>query len=418
MRILLGVLALLAAVAAPAVAQEELFPADTFVYVEVDATALEKGMGELQIAKLLGDPKLRRFLQPTIEKLGIDPDKVAETLLRQSQTKRFLAGRMAFGASGLRVVVREGDKETRFEVSPDKPVDARMVYAALGLATRLEATNAKQIEVEITGDMLLSIEPGPQLKELVKGFLADPPIQLERKSVKIGDHEVSHLNMHWSFMGGLSLPMDIYADLSGDRWLISTSRDTLAAALGGGPRSSLANAGRLAPVRKRLTGGRPVLFAYADLAMAMKMFRNLFAPIVGELNEINGLNALQGVGVGVSITGGGIRESVGIVLDGNPRGVWKIFDSMPPGLRALEVAPPGALAAFAMKFDSRGLPRAVPRVHGRDPARQRARARGGAREKPASRSASTSGGRSCRRSATRWRCTSIRSRAGRSCPTS
>ena len=108
---------------------------------------------------------------------------------------------------------------------------------------------------------------------------------------------------------------------------MASTKSGMASALAGGPRASLANSPRLAAARKRMTGGHRVLFAYADLEFLVDVFKKLIPPIVYDMNEINGLASLKGLGLGVSITEGGIRESVGIIFDGNPKGVWTVLDA-------------------------------------------------------------------------------------------
>jgi hypothetical protein len=43
------------------------------------------------------------------------------------------------------------------------------------------------------------------------------------------------------------------------------------------------------------------------------------------------------------------------VLDGEPKGVWRLLDAFPGGMRSLEIAPPGAVMSFGVKFDPKLL---------------------------------------------------------------
>ena len=73
--------------------------------------------------------------------------------------------------------------------------------------------------------------------------------------------------------------------------------------------------------------------------------------LVGDLLEAS----VRGAGAGVSFTEGGIRESAGILLDGDPKGVWKLLDGFPGGLRAIELAPPDTRILFSFKAHLRTL---------------------------------------------------------------
>ncbi|MHC5032452.1 MAG: PDZ domain-containing protein [Planctomycetota bacterium] len=345
----------LALCALPAVAQEDpaaLMPADAMVYLELDAAAVEKGLPELGLVKLLTDPRLRPFFQPTFDRLGLDQEQPVASLLEMLPVKQFLAGKAAVGVAGMtfRLKPKEG-KETVIHLSRDKPLDARAAHVVAGLALREEwDDDFEPDEVSFSSDTLVFLEPGPALKALVLNFLANPPIPINRSKVNIGEREVERLVAPM-----LGPTVEVFAYLGEKRWLIATSRKLMADALAGGPRSSLANSPSHRSIRTRMTGGQGVLFGYADLQPLMKILSKLIPPIIVESSEITGLSSLRGLGFGISITEGGLRESVGVILDGDPKGAWKLLDAFPGGLHALEWAPPGAMAAVGMKFDAQLL---------------------------------------------------------------
>jgi len=351
----------LALCALPAVAQEDpaaLMPADTYIYAEVDAAALEKGLPELGLVKLLTDPRLRAFFQPTFDRLELDAENPVASLQAKLPIKAWLAGKAAIGIRGTqgRFKLSKGEP-VEFRVSASEPIDAPMVYRILGLLLRTQwGGDVDFEEVSIDYDMIAVIEPGPVLKALVHNFLKDPVgVEIKRTGFKIGDKDAEHLQFNWGFLGMGWLPSELYVHRGPSRWLIATRREGLATALAGGPRSSLANASRLPAVRARMTGGHRLAFGYVDTEPVAKVFGKLIPPLIGEMNEINGLASLRGVGLGISITEGGVRESVGVILDGDPKGVWRLLDAFPGGLQALEWAPPGAMAAVGMKFDAQLL---------------------------------------------------------------
>jgi hypothetical protein len=169
--------------------------------------------------------------------------------------------------------------------------------------------------------------------------------------VKVGGRDATHVRSQVDGGWGMNYAFNFYAVEKDGTWYLASHPDTLEQALRGGPRAPLAESASLAQARARFTGGRPLLLAHVDFGLLLDAYRAFLPPIVVEMGEIAGINAIRGVGFGISLVDGGLRESIGIVLDGNPRGVWRILDGLPAGLKSLEVAPPGALAAFAVKLD-------------------------------------------------------------------
>lgn len=354
--------ALIALLVAPVLAQEtgggagadpaRFFPADTFAYVEADAGALGDCLPEWQIAKILADPALKPLFRPALEKLGIDPENPIGALLKRFSPGALFEGRAAVGVRGAAAVVRAADgKEWRFRVSPEAPLDGRAVYRFLGMMLALDGTAGQQVTFEMDVDFLAVGRPGPLGKRFVEEALANMGGEGTRRQVRILGLDATHVHVTAPIFDGLSYAFNFYAAERDGTWFLASQTDTLEQALGGGPRVSLAGSAALAQARARFTSGRPLLFAHVDFGLLLGAYKGLVPPLAGEMGDIAGINAIRGLGFGVSLVDGGMRESFGILLDGNPRGFWKILDGMPTGLRSLEVAPPGALAAFGVKLD-------------------------------------------------------------------
>jgi hypothetical protein len=353
--------------AAPVLAQEagggagagadlaRLFPADTFAYMEVDASAPGQCFPESQLAKILADQGLKTLFRPAFEKLGLDPDKPVEGLLGRMPVKDFLEGRAAIGVRGVSFSLRDATgRDWRFRVSPGTPVGAADMYRLIGMAVALDGPAGRNVTFDVHVDFLAVGRPGPAARQLVEKTLADMGDAVTRKAVKVAGLDTTHLVV--TPPAGFGAPgLQFYATEREGTWFVATHTDTLEQALRGGPAGSLAASPSLAQARAKLTGGRPVLLAHVDLAMLSGAYGGLVSKVAGDMCDIAGINSIRGLGMGVSLVDGGVRESLGILLDGNPRGLWKILEGMPPGLRSLEVAPPGALAAFAVKLDVKVL---------------------------------------------------------------
>ena len=364
MRTILGPLLLASLLAAPAAAQERpdaaaLFPGDTIAYAEVDAGALARGLPELQLVKMLSDERLQAFFKPPLDTMGLDAADVAGSLLRKSTVREWLAGKAALGIRGLAVTIVEPDgKRKVLRVSPDRPFDAETATQLFGALARLEM--GAGLSGRFALDLMAVVEPGPKLKEAVRAFLAQPNLPLGQEKVTVGGREVLHLTLRPDDAAFALFTMPfigngIYADLSGDRWIVASDKETMASALQGGPRGALAGSPGFAKARARLTGGHALAFAYVDAAALVRTVKPCIPPIVFDLCERNGIAAIEGAGAGISISEGGVRESFGVMLDGRLRGAWTLLEALPGGMRSLEVSPPGALAVVGFKFDGTKL---------------------------------------------------------------
>ncbi len=354
--------ALLALLVPPLPAQEarggagadpaRFFAADTFAYVEADGSALAECLPEWQIAKIITDPALKALFRPALERLGLDPEKPIESLLERFSPGLFLEGRAALGVRGTSAVVRDGNgREWRFRVSPDAPLDAPAVFRWLGMMVALDGPAGRHATFEMDIDVLAAGRPGPLGRKFVEEALTHMEGEVTREPVKILGLDGTHVHVTAPIGGGLSYAFNFYAVERDGTWFLASVKDTLERAIGGGPRASLADSASLAQARSRFTSGRPLLLAHVDMRPLLGAYRSLLPPVAAEMGGISGVSAVRGVGFGISLVDGGVRESFGILLDGNPKGVWRLLDAMPGGLKSLEVAPPGALAAFGVKLD-------------------------------------------------------------------
>jgi hypothetical protein len=333
-----------------------LFPESTFAYVEVDASSLATCLPQWQIAKIATDPKLKVLLKPTMEKLGFDPEKPVESLLQSYPVGSVLEGRAAVGVRGMSVVVHDGNgKEWTFRVSPEAPLDAKYFYRWIGLMIAFDGQAGQAVTFDFDVDFLAVGRPGPLGKKLVADLLGELDGVATSTTEKVAGLDATHVYVKDDIFPGLTFGYNFYAVERDGMWFLGTHKDTLEAAISGGPRASLAASPALARARATFTSGNPVLLAHVDFGKLVDAYRPCLPPVVAEMGDIAGLNTMRGVGLGISLVEGGVRESAGILLDGNPRGFWRILDGMPAGLHSLEDAPPGALAAVDFKLDPRVL---------------------------------------------------------------
>jgi hypothetical protein len=343
-----------AAFAAPTTA---LFPADTFLYVEADAGALMKGIPELDIAKLIADPEVRECLAPALKRLRLDPEKPLQDLLGRLPVQQWVQGKVAIGVRGLAVTTERPDgTKVRTEISPTKPLNTQLFHEVLGAMAARELAwglgmGRKPVTIQVELDMVATLQPGPRLEAMVEHYLENPPGYMKIDKVEVGGRSVLKLTSSWRPDRDFLLPVELYADVSGDTWILASSEANLATALAGGPESSLANSSDFNTVRQRLTPGGAVAFAYVDVAKMFGMLENLVAPIYRQEMEILGISSVRGLGAAVSMTEGGVRETFALVFDGRPRGVFRLLECMPGGLDVAKMAPGRTAAFLGAKFD-------------------------------------------------------------------
>lgn len=328
-----------------------LLPDDTFLYVELDAGAFERGLRQLDVVKILSNPGFREFFTPAFRKLQIDPADPAASILERLQVKEWLAGRAAVGVRGLTVAF---EKRKRTTFTARKPIGVAVFHELLGaLLGELLSDGARaQVGVRLDLDFAAVVEPGPRLSEQIRAFLRAPPFEVRRRAVQMGDRQLLHLSFPpLQLADKVYYEPQVYLHIGEKRVLAASDPKVLASMLAGGPPDSLSRSPHFAPVRERMTGGERVVFGWLDARRTLEIFAKFVPPVLTDLARRHGLASLRGAGVGVSITEGGVRESFGIALDGQPKGIWKLLDAFPGGMRSIEIAPRNTGALIGLKFD-------------------------------------------------------------------
>jgi hypothetical protein len=350
--------------AVPVTAQQQgapstYMPADVFEYLELDAGALDRGIHQLDLVRLFGDPNLQEFFLPLYNQIGADPDQPVDSLLAHAPIDQFLAGHAAVGIRGLRFWVEQPDgTSTRVEISPNSPITARAILDVVGLfasygmdAETGRPWNLEELKYELGLDLVAVLEPGPALMQHVEQVLANPmaPI-VDVHQDEIAGRNVTHISLDIEQTHGIV--SDIYLDMTSPTWLIATSLEGFEAAATVTPQTSLAGSPNFQKVHQRMTSGDPVLFGYADFGLEVDMVQNFLPPIYAEFADIIGLSTMQGCGMAISMTEGGVHESFGLVLDGETKGAFRLLDAFPGGIEMADKAPAGAMSLMAVKFDA------------------------------------------------------------------
>lgn len=321
----------------------EALPAETFFYASLDAAAAERGIRDLDLAKLLRDPEVAAFLQPllaTLAEQGIDPADPIASALAMAPTAEWLRGEAAFGIAGFEITTPDGQTH---RLSPDHPFSAKLIHRSIAIENGEPAAATTRFAV----DALLSCRPGPSLRATVEDFLASPPAEFTVTRSMISGRPVTVVDIAFPDAKATR----IYADLSGERWIIGGAERSFTAALAGGRQDSLARSPSFQRFRQRLTTGENALFAMFDAKHLLRMFRSFMPPIALEEAEILGLDTLNGLGLGLSFVEGGVRESVLLAFDGPPRGLLAPLAAFSGGFRSLDRAPANTAFFAGLKLD-------------------------------------------------------------------
>ena len=315
----------------------DMLPADTFLYVSGDARAFQTGLRSLGLAELLREEEVRDFLMPLYEQTGmVDPADPMGSLVDGLAISEWIQGEIGLGFSGISFHMRDGSK---FGLSPSQPITANLFHQ---LASVDDAPFSR-----IGFDFLATLDPGPALRSHVHDFLQNPPQGCEIGSVHIEGQELLAINVSLED----EISTTIYADISGDRWLISGDQTRLATALTGGPQASLADSASWKSFSSRLKTRGNVLFAFADVAGALGIVERCIPPILMEEASILGVDGLQGLGFGMSMSDGGVRESILLGFDGDPQGILSLFDAFGGGFPSLDGTPADTAAFIGLRFD-------------------------------------------------------------------
>ena len=328
----------------------DLFPDDTFVFLEADTKVLDSGLRGLDSARMLRDPKLREALRPMLEMVGANVEDPVSALLDNVPITSWIDGKIAIGLRGFTVGIRGPDGNVRKTfLGPKSPLDSD--FAHIVLASAADGLDWRDLSV-LTPELLIVFEPGVITRDMAPIFWESPPVPVERSEVEIEGIKVKHGRIAVPYT---ALTLDIFAILEGDRWIVATSRDLMARVLSKAQSGSLGRRDAFVRARERFTAGEPALFAYVDVAAALAIAHDLVPPLVARSAEKLGVSSVQGVGVGVSFVEGGIRETLGVTFKGKPGGVFRLLDAMPPGIGTLEVAPVEARLVMGGKFDAQML---------------------------------------------------------------
>lgn len=334
------------------------FPKDTFLYVEADVAALLSGIPKLDIMRMVDDEQVQDFLAPMMEEAGIEPGEVVASLMSQLPLEDWVGGRVAVGLRGVKLTFVRADGEKKvYELGPGKPVSAALLHEMLGFSVpmwigrRPPRDSSRNLIIE--PDLLIVVDPGPELRRVAPRYIEKAASWVQsRETVEIAGRQVIRLSATEQVNPGVTVSFSAYGDLSGDRWFLSSSQRLLHDALTGGSPDSLSKSKSFQDVRARLTGGTSVAFAYLDIAGALEIARSLAPPILMEEMEFLGLSSVRGMGMGISFAAGGVRESMALVFDGQPRGIFELLEAAPRGIPALDVAPLSTAGLMAMKFDA------------------------------------------------------------------
>ncbi|MGQ0614048.1 MAG: hypothetical protein ACT4PV_09955 [Planctomycetaceae bacterium] len=345
-----AILAGLARAQEPPVA--ELCPPDTFLFLEVDAGALVRGVPQLDLVRLVQDPTMRAFLKPSLQRIGMTGEKPVEEFLARLKVADWLKGRAAIAVRGFSVTTSAADgAATTTLVSPAQPLGADLLLRVLGAVTArqtgLQRGDAGST-VSVALDALVVVEPGPAGKALAQGFLENA----RKESIDVAGRKGARYHFGSMFLEGVGAQLDLFGVADGERWIFATERTTLESALSGDRRASLMGAPGFATARDRVTCGERLLFLHVDVAAMLRMFRGAVPPLAAELLEKSGVASLRGLALGVSIVEGGVRESVGLLFDGKPAGALRLLEAMPGGFDAPSLAPHNASAFVGVKFDA------------------------------------------------------------------
>lgn len=330
---------------------------DTFLFVRADAGGLVSGVKDLDIARLLRDEEMRDFLAPLYEAVPfLSPDDPIGSLWSAAPVLDFVRGEVAFGVSGIGFEIQLPDGTRQVErISPSNPLRARLFHQLASYhenvwidgqpVTKRGALPFSRFSV----DFLLSLEPGAALRGMIHDYLKNPPSYAEIGQIIVGGREVTAINC--KIPDGEGIYTTVLADFSGDRWLLGGDQDSFTRALAGGPQRPLSTSASYRAFSERLASGKNVVLAYADLATALKAVSTCLPPIVMEELEILGLDAFRGLGLGVSLVEGGVRESVLLGFDGDAPGLFAALDCFGGGFPSLGAAPSTTGAFFGLRFD-------------------------------------------------------------------
>ncbi|MEM8883051.1 MAG: hypothetical protein AAGD14_03190 [Planctomycetota bacterium] len=336
---------LLLLIATPAWADDEArfdparhMPKQTIAYAHFDVDAWQRGFWSLDVVQTLFDPRFAEFFKPTLDKIP------TEQLKTMQPVRDWLDGHVAVGLCGLTVKVRRLDgKYEEVRLAPGVPLDER--FLSLLLMADLQRDGKPWV---LRPEGVAVVEAGPRLRDALDSFLQNPPIPCKHKLVQRGARQILSVEFEPFRVEGLWWAPEIHADVGGERWIIATSPDLLKAQA-----TSLLDQPDFRAARERVTSGGRVAFSYYNAAGVLAVLEPFLPPFVKTSVRAAGIDSVRHVAAGVSMVDGGLRESVAVGLVENPKGVWRLLDAMPPGLKSVQAFDPSMAVLLAAKLDLR-----------------------------------------------------------------
>jgi len=341
----------LALLATPILAQEQpepfdpasIMPADTIVFAQADGGAVAANLAKLDIVRVVYGEAFKSFFEPLRAEL---PPTVVDLT---NPISMWLPGQAAVGVSGISVRLQNFDGTwERVRITPGNPIKGSLFQKMM----RSAWVDSRGPTIIWDLEAIAVVEPGPAMREALSEFLENPPMPLTQKVVQRGARQILTLKFEPFVEDDIWMAPEIHADMTGDRWIIATTAELLDKATAKEKRASLAEDAQFVAARKRHTSGAPALFAYGDARRFLEVARPLLPPVAREMADDHGITSIKSFAMGWSLVEGGMRESWGVGLTENPKGFWRLLDSMPTGLDSIKWAPKRAVGIVATRFDA------------------------------------------------------------------
>lgn len=344
-----------------ALAQAEIVPPSalprvlsdqTFFYASLDAKKAIQGVRDLDLAKMLSDPEVVAFIEPLFAQFGVEKSDPIGSLLVHAPIESYLAGGVSVGFTGFDFAVGDPDKDL-MHLRADHPLSMWLAHKLATVDLEVGTGKAATLPQWLFVDALLSIEPGDELRQMVRSFIENPPPECEITQTTIGGRPIVQLEL--AFPEG-DKRTRVYASLDGPRWLLGGSRQSFEKALLGGRQDSLANSPTYQRMHLRVTAGdNQAAFVMVDVKRTLEIGSTVIPPILIEEAHILGIDCVRGFATGISFTEGGVRESMLLAFDGEPRGLFRLSQAFGGGFETLASSPANTAFFAGVRFDLQKL---------------------------------------------------------------